>query len=38
MKYKYVCVFCGTETNEEYCAVCNEFDGLVELEEEGEIE
>jgi len=30
---KYICVYCGTETDEEYCKVCNEFDGLILTEE-----
>jgi len=30
---KYICVYCGTETDEESCNECHEFDGLILTEE-----
>jgi len=33
-EYDYICIFCGTETNEQYCNICNDVDGIVDNKEE----
>ena len=37
-EYKWICVFCGTETNDDHCSVCKSFEGLLTPEEIEEID
>ncbi len=36
--YKYICVFCGTETNKDFCEICDSSEGILTPNELVEIE